>query len=443
MVVVLTQASNVAQAEPSNFPRPDFPVPDGTVFSLLATNGIIYIGGDFQTVENRARPYFAALDVQNGKVFNWQPDVQGPVSAMAVSSDTIYVGIRTGNSPATNAIDAFDVRTAQRPSAWAGYIRPIGIEGLITWVKAVVVGHGRVYAGGEVMERFVYAFDRVSGAVLSWNPNQFDQTTGDYVDTLQVVGNVVYAGGRFPYFGSQLPTNLTALDRDTAAALPWDPAPKGRVRSMVVSSNVLFVGGEFTKIGGQTRNGLAAIDLVTGNVTAWDPCGTNQNTIRLLAVESNTVYVVGNFRSIGGQSHTNLASLDGTTGDATGWNPSVTNLIQPSVSGVTNQINALALSGGTVYVGGGLDFPINGSSYPYLGVFPPRGWSILSQARLTNGNFSFRLLGEEGSNYVIQATTTLTNWSSVYTNTVTSGGFDYSELVTNTSPRFYRAVTGQ
>ena len=57
--------------------------------------------------------------------------------------------------------------------------------------------------------------------------------------------------------------------------------------------------------------------------------------------------------------------------------------------------------------------------------------------------FAFRLLGEEGSNYVIQASTTLTNWSSVYTNAVSNCGFDYSEPATNTAPRFYRAVSGQ
>jgi len=52
------------------------------------------------------------------------------------------------------------------------------------------------------------------------------------------------------------------------------------------------------------------------------------------------------------------------------------------------------------------------------------------------------LLGEDGSNYVIQASATLTNWTSIYTNTVSNGGFDYSELATNTAPWFYRAVGG-
>lgn len=126
-----------------------------------------------------------------------------------------------------------------------------------------------------------------------------------------------------------------------------------------------------------------------------------------------------------------LAGRRTTTGEATVWHPSV-----------TNQINALVISGDTVYVGGGLEFPVNGSFYPYFGVFPPQGWSVLSQARHRNGNFSFRLLGEEGSNYVIQASATLTNWSSVYTNTVTNGGFDFTAPATSLSPRFYRARPG-
>ena len=145
MVVVLMKASSVAQAQPSNFPRPDFPVPDGAILSLLATNGIIYLAGDFETVGDRARPYLAALDVQNGRLLNWEPDTEGPVSAAALSGKTLYVGIRIVNSRATNAVDAFDVQTAQRPAAWAGYIRTIAIEGSITCVNTVAIGHDLVY----------------------------------------------------------------------------------------------------------------------------------------------------------------------------------------------------------------------------------------------------------------------------------------------------------
>ena len=266
---------------------------------------------------------------------------------------------------------------------------------------------------------------------MPWNPNGASgHALLDSGDCVQVVGGIVYVTGEFTALGGEFRTNLVALNRDTASALPWNPAPNGRVRCLVASSNHLFVGGEFTVIGGQSRNGLAAFDLTTGNVTPWDPSGTNLNSIRLLALESNTVYVAGAFQKIGGELRANLAALDASTGGATAWNPSV-----------TNQINALVVSGGTVYVGGGVDFPPDGSAYPYLGVFPPQGWSVLSQPFLTNGVLGFRVLGEEGSHYVVQASATLTNnWSPVSTNTVANGGFDYSEPAAHVLPRFYRAI---
>ncbi len=296
----------------------------------------------------------------------------------------------------------------------------------------MILGHGRLYVAGEWTGRFIHALEPTSGADLPWTPYLYHSDLHfigyDHVEAIQVVGNVVYAGGYFPHSGGiPLLTNLVAMDRDTAALLPQVPAANERVRSLVAAGNFLYVGGEFTVLGGQPRHGLAAIELSTGNVTPWNPSGTNLNTIRALGVSGNTVYAAGNFQEIGGQGRTNLAALDATTGEATAWQPSV-----------TNQINALVVAGDTVYVGGGQDFPVNS----YLGVFPPQGWSVLSQARLTNGNFSFRLLGEEGSNYVIQASATLTNWSSVHTNTVTNGGFDFTAPATNLAPRFYRARPG-
>src|SRR5439155_16620723 len=119
-----------------------------------------------------------------------------------------------------------------------------------------------------------------------------------HADSIQVLGSFVYVAGKFQMLGGQSRTNLVALNRDTASALPWAPAPNGRVRSSVVSSNLLYVGGEFTNIGGQSRNGIAAIDLITGNVTSWDPSGTNANTIRAVALTGNTLYVAGIFQRI-------------------------------------------------------------------------------------------------------------------------------------------------
>ena len=61
-----------------------------------------------------------------------------------------------------------------------------------------------------------------------------------------------------------------------------------------------------------------------------------------LAVSGSTVYVGGSFSRIGGASRNNLAALDAQTGEATAWNPGRR----------ATGCSTLAVSGSTVYAGG-------------------------------------------------------------------------------------------
>jgi uncharacterized repeat protein (TIGR03803 family) len=67
---------------------------------------------------------------------------------------------------------------------------------------------------------------------------------------------------------------------------------------------------------------------------------------------------------------------------------------------------------------------------------------ILSAPQLTSGktNFTFRLSGPAGSNYVLQVSTNLLNWSSVSTSTIpVSGSINLSSAISGYNRRFYRA----
>jgi hypothetical protein len=435
MVFLLTQARTTTHAAPSNFPRPDFPVTDGAVLVVLETNQTIYIGGTFTQIGGNARRYLASVDSLSGKITDWNPDPDRFVHALLAFGDTLFVGGEfqyIGGAQRSN-LAAVDARTGQLTS-WTTIIEPRSIEGYIASVNVLQLFNNTLYVGGAAIKvgeaYFLGAVDVATGEPRqSWNPN-IDGSVPS-VDTLAISSNAIYVGGRFSQVSFQPRAYLAALDTESGGPLPWDPSPNAPVSALVLSSNAIYVGGRFTNIGGQTRSGLAAVDLAAGTVATWDPSGANANVVRALTVNDDRVYVAGSFQKIGGRSRTNLAAIDPITGDATAWSPSV-----------MSQINALAVSGDTVYVGGVLDVFI-GIVSPYFAVFPPKGWSVLSQVHATNGNFGFRLLGEEGNNYVIQTSATLTNWTSVYTNTVTSGGFDYSVPATNTSPRFYRAVSGQ
>ena len=63
-----------------------------------------------------------------------------------------------------------------------------------------------------------------------------------------------------------------------------------------------------------------------------------------------------------------------------------------------------------------------------------------SQCTMTNGGFQLQLLKPAGSNCVLDATSDLTHWTPIYTNTTGSTNFSYLDsAATNLSLRYYRA----
>ncbi len=150
-------------------------------------------------------------------------------------------------------------------------------------------------------------------------------------------GGTIYIGGNFTQVG---PATGSAVPLDAATGLPLGlPLVAGTVNAVAPDgSGGWCVGGSFTHVGGIPRSNLARI-LADHTLSAWDP-GAN-GLVNSLAVSGGTVYVGGNFTSIAGQARNWIAALDATTGLATGWNPNA-----------NGTVLALAVSGGTVYAGG-------------------------------------------------------------------------------------------
>jgi len=65
---------------------------------------------------------------------------------------------------------------------------------------------------------------------------------------------------------------------------------------------------------------------------------------------------------------------------------------------------------------------------------------VTSGTGLTPGGFKIQLSGPSGSNYVIQASSDLKNWTPIFTNTAPSGSLSYTDAVANSlSFQYYRA----
>ncbi|MDT7723439.1 MAG: hypothetical protein QOI21_15 [Actinomycetota bacterium] len=175
------------------------------------------------------------------------------------------------------------------------------------------------------------------------------------VFSIAIVGNTVYAGGRFSKArpagvapggpGEVARTNLLAFDLITGDLLPWAPVIAGTTYTSAnnpgpycktVGTNTyvcdtvfrikkspdgskIYVGGDFDKVNGTRLPKIVGFNVADGSVdTGFKPLVNSR--VRGIAVTADTVYIGGGFTTVNGSTRTRLAAL-GTDGTLKPWAP--------------------------------------------------------------------------------------------------------------------------
>src|SRR5581483_2639590 len=173
-------------------------------------------------------------------------------------------------------------------------------------------------------------------------PNPFPVpawTTDGSVDALAVSGGTTYLGGRFTQVGPRTGPGA-GLDASTGLDLGLAEVGPGLVLAVAPDgAGGWYIGGTFSTVGALTRQNVAHIRTDGSVDPSFDAQPVGYTRVDALAVIGSTVYVGGEFTSIGGQGSDGLAAIDAATGLSTGWNPGIKGGF------------ALAVSGSTVYAG--------------------------------------------------------------------------------------------
>jgi hypothetical protein len=362
-----------------------------SVNALAVSGSALYVGGDFTNAGG-----IAANSIAQWNGTNWSPLASGIssgdefgslVNALAVSGSTLYVG-----GEFTNAGGIAAANIAQ----WNG----------TNWSS---LGSGILGAGGEFGGPFVYA--------------------------LALSGTTLYAGGSFSTAGGSAANFVAQWDGSS-----WSPlgsGVNGIVYALALSNSTLYAGGSFTTAGGSAANNIAQL-----NASSWSPLGSGINGyVYGLAVSGSTLYAGGSFTTAGGNSANNIAQWDGSS-----WSP-----LGSGISGAGGDldgpyVNALLVSGSTLYVGG--DFTTAGTNVSAYAAMANLAGAPVSLAIVTtntafgftNGVFGFDVSGPSGSSVVIQASTDLQTWIPLQTNLLGSGPLYFSDPQSPANVRrFYRA----
>jgi uncharacterized repeat protein (TIGR01451 family) len=296
------------------------------VYSIAAHNNAIYVRGWFDGIGGKVRKNIAAIDAVTGVVTDWNPEGVPFTTPgrFAIVNNTVYLGGGVLDGQRIGFLGAINATTGERVH-W-----DVGADGSVDCVaasdKSVFVGGWFNSAGGR-FRKGLGAIDLSLGQVTTWNPTP----SSAWINKIVVSDHVVYVGGSFKSIGGQAREGLAAVDTVTGLATGWNPGltkvfPSGHksvaeVKTIAVHNGLVYAGGNFTHAGSDVRTNIAALDGRTGKATGWKPDANR--TVHSILIARNLVYAGGEFTSIGGKPKHSLATLNLSTGLATSWFPTM------------------------------------------------------------------------------------------------------------------------
>jgi hypothetical protein len=302
--------------------------------------GVLYAGGTFTNSGGATVRNLARWDGDNWIEVGGGADA--PVYALASQGSTLYAG---GSFTSVGGLPA------NRIARWdGGNWFPLG-SGMNNNVGALGVMGNLVYAGGS----FTNAGGVRAVRFAVWNGSSWAATgnsgMNDVVNRIKVSGTNVYVGGFFTQADDIVVNHVGVWNGTDWSGLGQAGRINGvggivtAVRAIASDGNDVYVGGLFTGVGKIRASRIARFDG-----TNWYPLGsgvrgTNNSsfntgtTVNAIAVNGSNVYVGGIFTNAGGVAVNNIACWNGGSWSALG-------------NGIPGTVSAIAVRGSDVFAGG-------------------------------------------------------------------------------------------
>ncbi len=356
----------------------------GTVYALTATDTDLYVGGDFGFaggVSSRRQIARWALGGTDDSAWSsLGSGVNGVVLALAASDAVLNVG-GTFASAGGNQVRCISSWTlgGEDDDAW---ISPLHL-GMNNEVLALAISGSNLYAGGS----FTRAGGVAVNCIAKWDGHTWralGSGINGTVRALLVSGEDLYVGGTFTTAGGVAANNIAKWNGNTWSAL--GSGTNAGLYALAMAGTELYAGGFFTEAGAVTgRNHIARWSVNGTDDSSWSALGSGvNNTVRALAVMASDLYVGGNFSAAGGKQANHIAKwalngIDDGSWSALGGGVQIYAL--PTVP-----VNALAVSGADLYVGGTFDTVGNNMPVSHIAKWDGSSWSALGSG--TGGTVS-------------------------------------------------------
>ena len=310
----------IVDTSPIASDSPDNPIgPTGRVYDIATLGDLIYIAGNFTSVDGNGQPYLAAINRNTGQVdATWAPTLNNSVEAIEVAPDgsVVYIGgsFTNVNGVQRRRVAALDPVTGA-PTSWnpdaSAKVRAIAATD-----TTVFIGGNFANIGGQPSQ-FFGAIDAASGALAGgWSIDSDGK-----VLALEVTSDftTLFVGGNYDQLGTTAVSHLAAIDVATASVLPFSTDAPHKILDLTLSDDDLVL---LSAGGGPLSNGgnlVAAHSATSGGAALWTHQGDGD--IQAVAVQGDVAYFGGHFNLIDGVPSNRLAAFNRDTGAQLSWNP--------------------------------------------------------------------------------------------------------------------------
>lgn len=305
-----------------------------------------------QIADAQVKPVNPFLETNPDDVY-WD-DQFGPTALGGGSDPTVFASLVAGDDIYfAGEFEYAGEKTVNHIVRWDGTNWNALGEGTDGVVMAIAEHNEEIYIGG----RFLMAGGDTVNNIAKWDGTHWSALGGGVsgnswmttVYALTFIGDDLYAGGKFQNAGSVAAHYIARWD-----GTQWSDVSggvTGIVRALTTENNNLYVGGDFTWAG-PVAGGTWAYYVARYDGAQWHSLGNGMDkAVYCLGTGNEGIYAGGKFTIAGDAEAHYLARWDGSVWSA------VDNGIVPMTDG--SPVNALAISGNDLYIGGNFDITID------------------------------------------------------------------------------------
>lgn len=385
-IALLMSAAVCAQTAPDSNPNLQLQAPGSGVgfvpaiiyATLRQPDGKVLVAGDFtRLTDGTPRTRLLRLNIDGSLDTSFSPMISSLVSACVVyslawSNGSIYIG---GTFDSINGLSSPNVARLTTTGALAsGWTSPFPQTSPGEVIRALAATSSSLFIGGDLQRHDAFGLARLDAFSGGWDFSFIAQTqngninnpptagTRGQVKTLLATASDLFVGGDFLKIANAQARGLARISQTAPVAVRvFDAglsASSYNVSALQADGSKLYVGGSFLREFAPFVSYLNRVDITSGSLDAsWQP--QTNGSINALALDGSTLYVGGSFSNAIPPSGGNRLIRIPTTGSGAidaSWNPSMNDTVLTLTHNCRNRL----IAGGQFDLVGG--FARNGLS---------------------------------------------------------------------------------